>query len=81
MDASRRPGSSPHPDLENLVEFLLEPIPGGTRLTLRHSGLAGVPELRKDYESGWVEVLGYLTARAFTIAGLAGAAHARPTEE
>ena len=49
--------ASMFPGVANVVEFLLEPIPKGTRLTVRHSGLAGSPAALADYESGWVEVL------------------------
>ena len=52
--------NSKFPDLRNTVEFRLEPSPGGTRLTLIHSGLAGRPEAFQDYEQGWPDVLGHL---------------------
>ena len=55
--------------VENLVEFTLEPVPGGTRLTLRHSGLER-DDLFRDYESGWVEVLGYLIGWIVAAAGI-----------
>jgi uncharacterized protein YndB with AHSA1/START domain len=48
------------PDLRNGVEFLLEAVAAGTRVTVIHSGLAGRPEAFQDYEKGWPEVLGYL---------------------
>ena len=48
------------PDLRNGVEFHLEAVPAGTRVTVIHSGLAGRPEAFQDYEKGWPEVLGYL---------------------
>lgn len=57
--------------VENVVEFTLEPTPaGGTRLTLRHSGFGGRPELLQDYEKGWVEVLGYLIGWVVAVAGI-----------
>jgi uncharacterized protein YndB with AHSA1/START domain len=52
--------SSKFPDLRNSVELRLEPVPGGTRLTLVHGGLAGRPEAFEDYEKGWKETLGSL---------------------
>jgi uncharacterized protein YndB with AHSA1/START domain len=48
------------PDLRNGVEFLLEGVPAGTRVTVVHSGLAGRLEAFQDYEKGWPEVLDYL---------------------
>jgi uncharacterized protein YndB with AHSA1/START domain len=56
--------SSSHPDLRNTVEFRLEPAPGGTRLTLVHSGLADRPDAYGEYEKGWAKVLGHLVAWA-----------------
>jgi uncharacterized protein YndB with AHSA1/START domain len=56
--------SSKFPDLRNRVEFVLEPVPGGTRVTVLHGGLAGRPEAFEDYEKGWPEVLGHLAAWA-----------------
>jgi uncharacterized protein YndB with AHSA1/START domain len=49
--------ASMYPGLANEVEFVFEPVPAGTRLTVRHSGLAASPAALADYESGWVEVL------------------------
>ena len=49
--------ASMYPGLANVVEFVLEPVPAGTRLTVRHSGLATSLAALADYESGWVEVL------------------------
>ncbi len=37
---------------ESLVTFLLEPIDGGTRLTLRHAHLPD-EAARKSHEHGW----------------------------
>jgi uncharacterized protein YndB with AHSA1/START domain len=37
---------------ESLVTFLLEPIDGGTRLTLLHEHLPD-EEARKSHEQGW----------------------------
>ena len=52
--------NSKFPDLRNTVELRLEPVAGGTRLTLIHSGLADRPEAFEDYSKGWPEVFGYL---------------------
>jgi uncharacterized protein YndB with AHSA1/START domain len=52
--------NSKYPDLRNTLELRLEPVPGGTRLTLIHSGLADRPEAFQDYEQGWPDVLGHL---------------------
>lgn len=52
--------NSKFPDLRNTVEIRLEPVAGGTRLTLVHSGLAGRPEVFNDYEKWWPDVLAYL---------------------
>lgn len=62
--------NSKFPDLRNTVEIRLEPVAGGTRLTLIHSGLAGRPEAFEDYDRGWPDVLGHLTlwARSLTSA-------------
>ena len=43
-----------------LVEFVLEPINGGTRLTVTESGFDAVPEPRRtnvmrDNDGGWAE--------------------------
>jgi uncharacterized protein YndB with AHSA1/START domain len=44
-----------------LVEFRLDEIPGGTRLTLAESGFAGLlPESWQENEFGWDEELGHL---------------------
>ncbi len=48
------------PDLRNGVEFRIEGVPAGARVTVVHSGLAGRSEAFEDYEEGWPEVLGYL---------------------
>ena len=52
--------NSKFPDLRNSVEFRLEPVAGGTRLTLVHSGLKDRPEAFDDYAKGWPDVLGHL---------------------
>jgi uncharacterized protein YndB with AHSA1/START domain len=44
-----------------LVEFMLEEIDGGTRLTLVESGFASLPaESRQENEYGWDEELSHL---------------------
>lgn len=40
------------PGTPSTVTYMLETIPGGTRLTVRHSGIA-VPEHRKNVGAGW----------------------------
>ncbi len=70
-------GSDPSLPVEEvastLVEFTLEAIPEGTRLTLVESGFAALPpdvrdKTRIDNDGGWAEELGdlaaYLTAAA-----------------
>lgn len=49
--------ASMYPGVATVVEFLLEPILSGTRLTVRHSGLSNSPAALADYESGWAEAL------------------------
>jgi uncharacterized protein YndB with AHSA1/START domain len=43
-----------------LVRYELFPDGDGTRVKVTHSGLAREPIARKDYNGGWVEVLGLL---------------------
>jgi uncharacterized protein YndB with AHSA1/START domain len=43
------------------VTYRLEPIEGGTRLTLRHTGF-GSPEACAGHTDGWAMVLGWLSA-------------------
>ncbi len=51
---------------ETVVQFLLEPIEGGTRLTLRHDGFQGRVESCRGHAEGWQRVgdllAGYLAA-------------------
>nr|WP_240902867.1 SRPBCC domain-containing protein [Caulobacter sp. SLTY] len=47
------------PDTETLVTFLLEPIEGGTELTLTHEHLPTAP-LRDSHQHGWLGWLGQL---------------------
>jgi uncharacterized protein YndB with AHSA1/START domain len=44
------------------VSYLLEPVDGGTRVTVRHFGFAGRPESCDDHTEGWQHVLGWLAA-------------------
>ena len=57
--------SSGHPDLRNSVELRFDPITGGgaTALTVIHGGLAGQPEVLKEYEGMWKETLERLAAK------------------
>lgn len=45
---------------ETTVTYRLEPIPDGTRLTLRHEGFKGHPESCGSHASGWEMVLTWL---------------------
>ncbi|UCI26892.1 SRPBCC family protein [Mesorhizobium sp. B2-8-5] len=52
-----------HPALghhETTVAYLLEPIGGGTRLTVCHGGFAGFPDAAAEHAEGWARVLGWL---------------------
>ncbi len=42
------------------VTYRLEPIDGGTRVTIRHEGFGGRPESCADHSQGWERVLGWL---------------------
>lgn len=42
------------------ITFHLEPIEGGTRLTLWHKGFSGRPESCQGHTQGWERVLGWL---------------------
>jgi uncharacterized protein YndB with AHSA1/START domain len=52
------------------VEFHLQPLGGGTRLTLRHRGLPGERD-RRDHVAGWTEYLASLASVA-PAAGIEG---------
>lgn len=57
------PSQTPSGGPTTLVEFELEEIEGGTRLTLVESGFAALPaESRRENEFGWDEELGHLRA-------------------
>lgn len=45
---------------ETRVSFKLDPIEGGTRVTLRHEGFAGRAESCRGHGEGWERVLGWL---------------------
>ncbi|MBZ9770194.1 SRPBCC domain-containing protein [Mesorhizobium sp. CA6] len=52
-----------HPALgrrETTLAYLLEPIAGGTRLTICHGGFAGFPDAAAEHAEGWARVLGWL---------------------
>jgi uncharacterized protein YndB with AHSA1/START domain len=42
------------------ITYLLDPVEGGTRLTLRHEGFAGRPDSCAGHAEGWERVLGWL---------------------
>jgi uncharacterized protein YndB with AHSA1/START domain len=44
------------------VTYVLDDIPGGTRLTVRHEGFAGRPEACNGHAKGWERVLQWLAA-------------------
>jgi len=43
------------------IRYQLDPIPGGTRVTVRHEGFRGRPEVCASHGDGWERVLGWLT--------------------
>lgn len=52
-----------HPALgrhETTVAYLLEPIAGGTRLTICHGGFAGFADAAAEHADDWARVLGWL---------------------
>jgi uncharacterized protein YndB with AHSA1/START domain len=58
-----KPSQTPSGGPTTLVEFELEEIEGGTRLSLVESGFASLkPESRRENEFGWDEELGHLRA-------------------
>lgn len=69
------------PGVGNVVEFVLEPVGGGTQLTIRHSGLAASPAAYGDYENGWIGVFGNLIASLAIVAGAAAASHSTGKHE
>jgi uncharacterized protein YndB with AHSA1/START domain len=54
-----------HPTLgrrATTVAWLLEPVAGGTRLTVCHGGFAGLGEAAAEHAEGWGRVLAWLQA-------------------
>jgi len=54
-----------HPTLDRrqtTVAYLLEPIAGGTRLTICHGGFGGLGEAAAEHAEDWARVLGWLQA-------------------
>ncbi|MBA1143601.1 SRPBCC domain-containing protein [Mesorhizobium sp. CCANP35] len=54
-----------HPTLgrrRTTVAYLLEPIAGGTRLTICHGGFGGLGEAAAEHAEDWGRVLGWLQA-------------------
>jgi uncharacterized protein YndB with AHSA1/START domain len=54
-----------HPTLDRrqtTVAYLLEPIAGGTRLTICHGGFGGLGDAAAEHAEGWGRVLGWLQA-------------------
>jgi uncharacterized protein YndB with AHSA1/START domain len=72
--------SPEYPGLETLLSFELESIPGGTRLTLRHSGLTE-PGSLADHEQGWLEALALLLAWIAAVGPLFATSGANTTED
>jgi uncharacterized protein YndB with AHSA1/START domain len=57
------PSQTPSGGPTTLVEFKLDEIPGGTRLSLVEAGFASLPAVsRQENEFGWDEELGHLRA-------------------
>jgi uncharacterized protein YndB with AHSA1/START domain len=44
------------------VTYRFDPIPTGTRVTVRHDGFAGLPEPAEQHATGWERVLAWLEA-------------------
>lgn len=51
-------------DHETTVTYTLEPVPGGTRVTVRHEGFEGRQESCAAHSAGWEQVLGWLLKHA-----------------
>lgn len=49
-------------DTATTVTYTLEPIEGGTRLTVRHTGFRGRPQSCESHGNGWERVIGWLEA-------------------
>lgn len=50
------------PSRVTTVRWDLEPVPGGTRVRVTHSGLEGESVAERDYRDGWRQALGLLAA-------------------
>jgi uncharacterized protein YndB with AHSA1/START domain len=51
-----------HKGLSTVVTYRLEPIAGGTRVTMRHEGFAQRDAAATDHAKGWERVFGWLRA-------------------
>ncbi|HYB52392.1 MAG TPA: SRPBCC domain-containing protein [Thermoanaerobaculia bacterium] len=72
--------SPKHPKLETLVSFELEPIAGGTRLTLKHTGLIE-PDAFRDHQAGWLQALSLLLPWLAAMSPILGAKAGAVPEE
>ena len=64
-----------HPTLgrdDTIVTYLLDPIDGGTRLTIRHEGFAGRQAAADEHVHGWERFLGWLEAYLTGVPNLSG---------
>lgn len=48
--------------MKTTVRWELEPVAGGTRIRLNHSGFAGAPAVAKGHYDGWTRVIGWMQA-------------------
>lgn len=55
-----------------IVSYQLEPIAGGTRVTLRHDGFAGRADSQRNHARGWEAVLGWLAGHLLPPAAAPG---------
>ncbi|HWU89662.1 MAG TPA: SRPBCC domain-containing protein [Kofleriaceae bacterium] len=64
LDPPRRLVQTWQPSWEDgpptMIAYSLDPIEGGTRVTLRHTGFAGRAASCEDHAQGWERVLGWL---------------------
>jgi uncharacterized protein YndB with AHSA1/START domain len=64
IDAPRKLVQTWRPDWDGgnvtTLTYRLEPIPSGTRLTLRHVGFTGRPDSCQGHAEGWERVFGWL---------------------
>lgn len=67
VDPPRRLAHTWRPDWDpgpaTTVRYQLDPVPGGTRVTVRHHGFAGRAESCGSHAAGWERVLGWLRGR------------------